>query len=259
MSILDDIIIKKKEEVAVGKIKLPLDLIQEELTTDTRDFKGALQKSGISFITEIKRKSPSKGLIRADFDPVSIAQIYEGHGSSALSVLTDESFFGGSPDFLTQARQITQLPALRKDFIIDAYQIYEARLLGADAILLIAACLKKETITEFIQLAAELKMACLVEVHSASELKDVLETPAEIIGINNRNLATFKVSLQTSLDLKKQIPDGIVTVGESGIHTREDVVLLEEAGFDALLVGESLMKSEDIGQQLVTLKGELIS
>lgn len=256
MSILDDIIIKKKEEVQLRKKNHPFSEIRKGLRTETRDFKGALQQPEISLITEIKRKSPSKGMIREDFHPVSIARTYQANGASALSVLTDESFFGGCSEYLTQARAATELPVLRKDFIIDAYQIAEARHIGADAVLLIAACIDRYQMTAFIQYAKDLGMACLVEVHSKKELEEVLRTPAEIIGINNRNLATFEVTLATSLNLKELIPDSIVTVSESGIHTRDDVDVLESAGFDALLIGESLMKSENIGVRLQELLGE---
>lgn len=255
MNILQKIIGVKAEEVMEKKRRVPLSKLEKMPLPIIRDFKDALQKDGLSIIAEIKRKSPSAGLIREDFDPEAIANIYQKNGASAISVLTDSDFFGGSDDYPNVVKKTVDLPVLRKEFIIDPYQILESRVLGADAILLIASVLDASEISDFIQQATELDMECLVEVHDADELECALRTGASIIGINNRNLKTFEVSLDTSIDLKSRIPDGIVTVSESGIHSHEDMVRLEQAGFDAVLVGTSLIRAENIGGALRGLRG----
>ncbi|HHT9130844.1 MAG TPA: indole-3-glycerol phosphate synthase TrpC, partial [Candidatus Brocadiaceae bacterium] len=206
-------------------------------------------------IAEIKKASPSLGVIRTDFNHVEIARLYESSGAAAISVLTDEKFFQGKLSYLTDVKKSVSLPILRKDFIIDPYQIYEARSAGADAILLIAALLSKEEIQRFLELARELGMDCLVEVHSELELEKVLQTSANIIGINNRDLATFKIDLETTLLLKPMIPSGKIVVSESGIKSREDIVKLIKKGVDAVLVGETLMKSTNISTKLHELLG----
>ncbi|MBI2556701.1 MAG: indole-3-glycerol phosphate synthase TrpC, partial [Planctomycetes bacterium] len=218
---------------------------------------GAALKSGtnIRIIAEIKKASPSLGIIREDFNPVEIARIYETNGAAAISVLTDEKFFQGSLSYLTGVKKSVNLPVLRKDFIVDPYQIYEARSAGADAILLIAALLSWEEMQRYLDLASELGMECLVEVHSETELKMVLKTNARIIGINNRDLATFKTDLETTLRLKPMIPAEKIVVSESGIKSRVDVEKLMEEGVDAILVGETLMKSDDISAKLRELLG----
>ncbi|NQT25952.1 indole-3-glycerol phosphate synthase TrpC [candidate division KSB1 bacterium] len=255
MNILGKIIAVKTEEVMEKKRKIPLSELEKQSLSEVRDFKGALEKSGLSVIAEIKRKSPSEGLIREDFDPVAIANAYKENGASTISVLTDSEFFGGSDDYPMLVKQTVDLPVLRKEFIIDSYQILESCVLGADAILLLASVLDASELADFIQQATELGMNCLVEVHDGQELEAALKAGASIIGINNRNLKTFEVSLDISIDLKSRIPEGIVTVSESGIHTHADMERLEESGFDAVLVGTSLMRAEDIGEKLRGLIG----
>lgn len=255
MTILDEIIQHKVTEVRERKQKRPLILIREKVTPCDRDFKAALTQPGISVIAEIKRQSPSAGLIREDFDPSHIADIYTRSGASAISVLTDAKYFGGHSSYLMKTRSHSTIPILRKDFIIDPYQIVEARALGANAVLLIASVLEAEEIDAFIETASEMGMDCLVEVHDEAELEKALGTKASIIGINNRDLKTFTIDLDTSLRLRSMVPESIVTVSESGIETREDVIRLEEAGFDAILVGTTLMKSGDIGARLRELTG----
>ena len=214
-------------------------------------------KSAIRLIAEVKKASPSKGLIRPDFDPVEIAKTYEQAGASAISVLTDEKYFQGRLDYLKAVREAVGLPLLRKDFIIDPYQIYEARAAGADAILLIVAALSKSELSEFMILADELGMASLVEVHAAEELDIALETGVRIIGINNRNLQTFETKLETTLELAARVPPDKVLVSESGIFTRADVERLMEVGVDAILVGESLMREPDPGVKVKELLGDI--
>jgi indole-3-glycerol phosphate synthase len=253
VTILDDIVRHKKQEVEKHKKEVPLNHLMQMPNTEVRDFKKALQKQGISIIAEIKKKSPSAGMIRENFDPKKIAQIYERYGASAISVLTDATYFGGKTEHLIEVKNTVQIPVLRKEFIIDTYQVYESRAIGADAILLIAGILSDHQLKSFLQLAKEIGLSCLVEVHNRDELFRVLHTNADVIGINNRDLKTFNVNIQTSLQLKMEIPDPIITVSESGIHNREDVELLEDVGFDGILVGESLVRSENIGEKLLNL------
>lgn len=204
-------------------------------------------------IAEVKKASPSKGVIRADFDPAAIARSYEAGGAACLSVLTDVDFFQGSDDFLRQARTACALPVLRKDFIVDPYQLYEARVLGADCVLLIAAVLDDVQLAEFAFIASELGMDVLVEVHDLDELERALPVPARLLGINNRNLKTFDVSLQTTLDLKHAVPNDRVLVTESGILAPADVALMRDAGVHAFLVGEAFMRQPDPGAALHAL------
>ena len=219
------------------------------------DFVGALRTPGISVIAEIKRRSPSKGELRADLDPAAIAREYAHSGAAAISVLTDERYFGGSTQDLEHVRDAVDVPILRKDFTIDTYQIHEARAIGANAILLIARVLTDAEIREFLALASELRLAALVEVHDEQELNRALACGAQIVGINNRNLDTFEVSLETCLRLKQRIPPDRVTVAESGISTRADVERLIDAGFDAMLIGETLMRAPQPGAKLRKLLG----
>lgn len=258
MTILDDIYKRKLIEVAESKRRIPLDTLKEHIqkTAPAKSFGAALKRTdNIRIIAEIKKASPSLGVIRKDFHPVEIARIYEAGGAAAVSVLTDEKFFQGSLSYLTDVKRTVNLPALRKDFIIDQYQVYEARDAGADAILLIAALLSGDEIQDYLALSGKLGMECLVEVHSEEELKKVLQTNAHIIGINNRNLATFVTDMTTTLRLRQIIPDGKTVVSESGIKTRGDVEKLLDAGVDAILVGETLMKSRDISAKLRELLG----
>ena len=210
-----------------------------------RDFFRALTRQQPAVIAEIKKASPSKGVLAADFNPAAIARLYEQGGAAALSVLTDEKHFQGSLSDLESARRSVQLPALRKDFTIDPYHVHQAAAHGADAILLIAAILSERQMREFRELAERYRMAALVEVHDAGELQAAMDSGARIIGVNNRNLHTFEVSLETSLRLADKIPAGVVRVAESGIHSAADVKRLRAAGYQAFLVGEHLMKSGD--------------
>ncbi len=256
MSILDTIISEKILEVEKIKEMLSIDFFMKEPFPEIRHFKSTLISDQISIIAEMKKRSPSAGLIRKEFDPIQIAKAYEKAGAEAISVLTDEKFFGGKNTFLQQVRQYVQLPILRKEFIIDEFQIYESRYLGADGVLLIAGVLSEKMLKNCIQVADRLNMDCLVEIHSEADMEKSLRVGAKIIGINNRDLNTFRVDVNTSLSLIKKIPDEIVTVSESGIKTREDVLKLEDAGFHAILVGETLMREKQIEKKLHELKGE---
>lgn len=217
----------------------------EQSVPQRRDFLAALTRSQPAIIAEIKKASPSKGLLAAEFEPAGIARLYEQGGAAALSVLTDEKYFQGSLSDLASARGAIQLPALRKDFTIDPYHVHQAAAYGADAILLIAAILSERQMRDFRELAEAYRMASLVEVHDAEELKPAIASGARIIGVNNRNLHTFEVSLDTSIRLSEEMPVGVVRVAESGIHSAADVQRLRKAGYHAFLVGEHLMKSGD--------------
>jgi len=257
--ILDRIVAVKREEVAAGRRRCDLAAMRAraESQVGARDFVAALQRrvdSGdAAVIAEIKKASPSKGVLRADFRPAEIAASYERHGAAALSVLTDAAFFQGAPEYLAAARAATSLPALRKDFIVDAWQVFESRALGADAILLIAAALDDAEMRDFEATALALGMAVLVEVHDQSELDRALALRTPLVGINNRNLRTFEVSLETTLALLARIPAGRVVVTESGIGDAADVRRMRTAGVSAFLVGEAFMRAEDPGLALASL------
>jgi indole-3-glycerol phosphate synthase len=244
MNILENILDHKHEEVRLLKVRQPVYTLKKNLDTMTRDFLQTLKEDGLSLIAELKPRSPSAGILCNNFDPVQYARVYEQHGASAISVLTDERFFGGSVQTISSVKNTLSLPVMRKDFIIDEYQIFESRGLGADAILLIASIVTAKQLTSFVNLATKLGMVCLVEVHAADEIQKVLSTPAQIIGVNNRNLDTLEVDPDIALRLRPLIPRGYITIAESGIKTRTDVRRLEKAGYDAVLVGESLMRSE---------------
>jgi indole-3-glycerol phosphate synthase len=221
-----------------------------------RDFFGPLAAgSPIKLIAEVKKASPSKGVIRSDFEPVSIAKIYEAHGASCLSILTDEKYFQGSLDYLRQVRQAVGIPVLRKDFILDAYQLVEARAAGADAVLLIAECLDDCNLRKLHNEAIELGLTPLVEFYDPANLDRVLSAGAQLIGVNNRDLRTFEVDLAHTIRMREKVPLDAVLVGESGIYTRDDALRLQAAGVDAMLVGESLMRELDIGQAVDRLLG----
>jgi len=257
--ILDAIITHKKDEVKALKKKVSLDLLKAQSLNrqDERNFKNALSPSDkIHIIAEIKKASPSIGIIREDFDPVEIAKTYEANGASAISVLTDKKFFQGDIEFLSRVRESTTIPILRKDFIIDTYQIYQSKAYGADAILLIATILSVEDLANFLTLSHTLGLDCLVEVHSKEDLNKVLATDASIIGINNRDLKTFKVDLNTTIELSKIIPPSKILASESGIKDFGDVTILKQAGVNAFLVGETLMRAQNVGRKLRSLKGE---
>ena len=261
--ILDKIVAVKHQEVAAAKKKASLESIRfdAESRVLTRDFTGALRTKiaagAAAVIAEVKKASPSKGLLRADFIAADIAQSYaEGDGevsAACLSVLTDRQFFQGGVDYLKQARASCDLPVLRKDFIVDAWQVYESRAMGADAILLIAACLDDAQMRDFEALALGLGMAVLVEVHDGAELDRALALKTPLLGINNRNLRTFEVSVQTTLDLLPRVPKDRLPVTESGIASRAEVATLRAAGVHAFLVGETFMRAEEPGVALAEL------
>jgi indole-3-glycerol phosphate synthase len=259
--ILDKIVAVKREEVAAALKQKPLAVVRADAESRvlTRDFEGAMRAKiaagQAAVIAEIKKASPSKGVLRADFIPADIAQSYAEFGAACLSVLTDKQFFQGSVDYLKQARASCDLPVLRKDFMIDAYQVYEARAMGADAILLIAACLDDARMAEMEAVARCLDMAVLVEVHDRAELERALKLKTRLVGINNRNLKTFEVSLQTTLDLLPDVPDDRLLVTESGIQTPDDVRRMREAKVNAFLVGEAFMRASEPGEALAKLFG----
>jgi indole-3-glycerol phosphate synthase len=257
--ILDKIVAVKREEIAAALVRKPLNVMRADAESRvlTRDFEGALRAKitagQAAVIAEIKKASPSKGVLRADFIPADIAQSYAEHGASCLSVLTDKQFFQGSVDFLKQARASCDLPVLRKDFMVDPYQIYEARAMGADAILLIAACLDDSQMADMEAVAHRLDMAVLVEVHDRAELDRALKLKTRLVGINNRNLKTFEVSLQTTLDLLPHVPADRLLVTESGILSSDDVKRIREAHVNAFLVGEAFMRANEPGEALAKL------
>ena len=259
--ILDQIVGVKRAEIAAAIQRKSLAAMRSDAESRvlTRDFVGAMRAKvavgQAAVIAEIKKASPSKGLLREDFIAADIAQSYAENGAACLSVLTDRQFFQGSVDYLKQARASCPLPVLRKDFLLDAYQIYESRSMGADAILLIAAILDDAQLRDFEAIAGGLDMAVLVEVHDASELARALQLKTPLIGVNNRNLKTFEVSLDTTLSLVRDVPSGRLLVCESGIHSRDDVLRLGAAGVKAFLVGEAFMRAPDPGEALVTLFG----
>ena len=255
--ILDKIISVKKEEVAHLKQARPLHELKAILLDlpPVRDFRKAISVKECAIIAELKRRSPSRGILREDFDPIKIASIYERNGAAAVSVLTDKHFFGGDKKYLGDIRENVSLPLLRKDFIIDAYQIYETRSLGGDALLLIAYLLEEKQLKEYIHLAGSLGLSALVEIHSCDELDKALAAEACIIGINNRDLKTFSIDLKTSLDIAPHIPADKIVISESGIHTRRDIEVLMKAGIHVFLIGEILMLSDNIGKKLRELSG----
>jgi indole-3-glycerol phosphate synthase len=256
--ILDDIVKVKKGEVAGRKAAKPLAELEGMIAgmPPARDFGKAIGSGECAIIAEVKRRSPSRGLLRPNFDPVRIALEYEACGAAAISVLTDATYFGGSDADLTIVKQAVGLPLLRKEFIIDPYQIYEARTIGADALLLIASILTDGQLREYRELAASLGLAALVEVHDRKELERGLASGAEIIGINNRDLKTFVTDIRTSMELAPLIPKGRIAVSESGIRTRGEIETLLQAGIRAFLIGETLIAAPEIGPKLAELLGK---
>jgi indole-3-glycerol phosphate synthase len=255
MSILNEIITYKKEELASTKSSVPLSELQARIgdAGPTRSFKSAIQRNkgeALKLIAELKKASPSKGLIRSDFNPSDIASIYDKNQVAAISVLTEQRYFQGSLDYLNEARKRTEKPLLRKDFIVDDYQVYEARANNADALLLIVAALEKSQLSDLYGLAGELSLDCLVEVHNWKELDTALNCGAEIVGINNRNLKTMDISLNITMSLLQDIPEDKVVVSESGIGTRADVELIEATRTDTILVGTTIMRADDIGAKI---------
>ncbi|MGO4700992.1 indole-3-glycerol phosphate synthase TrpC [Dyella sp. 2RAB6] len=257
--ILQRILTRKTEEIAERSARLPLAELKARLAdaAETRPFADAveakIEADLAAVIAEVKKASPSKGVIRADFDPASIARSYERAGAACLSVLTDKDFFQGSEEFLRQAREACSLPVLRKDFVIHPYQVYEARAIGADCILLIVAALEDAELEDLSLQAAELDMDVLCEVHDAEELERAQALPVRLIGVNNRNLRTFETTLDTSIELRELMDYNRILVAESGIHTPEDVERLRDAGINAFLVGEAFMRAQDPGAELQRL------
>lgn len=257
-TILDKIVATKREEIARSKSQVAEERLREQLDDApvVRNFFAALAADGpIKLIAEVKKASPSKGVIREDFEPVEIARTYEANGATCLSVLTDEQYFQGNLDYLREIRASVDLPVLRKDFILDSYQLVEARVAGADAVLLIAECLDDCNLRKLFNEAIELGMTPLVELYEPENLPRVLDAGATLIGVNNRDLRTFEVDLNHTIRMRDKIPDKCLLVGESGIHSRADAERLEQAGVDAILVGEHLMSQDDIGAAMRTLLG----
>ncbi|MDR4508066.1 MAG: indole-3-glycerol phosphate synthase TrpC [Candidatus Brocadiaceae bacterium] len=259
MTLLNTIYKHKLCEIEERKKYIPVGFLRENIQkiSETRSFEKALTTvdGDISIIAEVKKASPSSGVMRENFQPVEIACIYENSGASAISVLTDEKFFQGSLSYLADIKKTVTIPVLRKDFIVDSYQIYEARSAGADAILLIAELLSCDEIQQHINTAEELGLDCLVETHSKDELLKILQTNAKIIGINNRNLETFVTDIETTFRLRDLIPDDKIVVSESGITSREEIKRLLKKGIHAVLIGETLMKSSNVSAKLHELLG----
>jgi len=252
---LNKIVNAKRKEVEQRKKKLPVSALKDRIARQEapRDFAAALKGNGVRLIAEVKRASPSKGLLCPDFDPVSLARTYAKGGAAAISVLTEVNYFQGSLDHLAAIRQEVHTPLLRKDFIFDHYQVYESRACGADAFLLIAAILPREQLAELVALGHSLGLGCLVEVHSEDEVESALHSGARIIGINNRDLTTFRVDLNTTKRLRPLIPQNRIVVSESGISSRQDVARVKEWGVNAVLVGEALVTSGDISAKMKEL------
>jgi len=256
MTILETIVKVKITEVADLKEKVPL-YVLEKIVNDlppTRNFRDAISSKDCSIIAEVKRKSPSKGELVADFDPVRIASVYTENGAAAISILTDVEFFGGDKAYISAIKKTVGIPLLRKDFVINPYQIYETRLIGADAILLITAILTEKQLSEFIHLSETLGLAPLVDVHDRADLEKALACGAKIIGINNRDLKTFVTDVKTSMDLIALMPKDKIVVSESGISTAADMKYLSDLGVDAVLVGEVLMRAESISEKINELR-----
>ncbi len=260
-NILDKILATKRQEIAAARAAVADRELERRLADapPPRDFRAALDQPGdIQVIAEVKKASPSAGIIRADFDPVAIAAVYEKHGAACVSVLTDETYFQGHLHYLTRIRAAVNVPLLRKDFIVDRYQLLEARLAGADAALLIAEALPGDALAALFEAAQEIGLQTLVEIHDAEQLERVLDVGAQLVGINNRDLRTFTTRLEHTLDLLPRVPADCCLVSESGIRTREDVLRLEAAGVRAVLVGEVLMAAPDMGLQLDRLRGRVV-
>jgi indole-3-glycerol phosphate synthase len=254
-NILDEIIAARRRRLTMARQRMPLIMLKKAMEVErvARDFAAAISGPGIHVIAEMKQASPSRGVVRKDYRPRELAQGYEAGGAAALSVLTEEDYFHGSLTDLIDARDAVSLPVLRKDFIVDSYQIYESAAAGADAVLLIVAALADQGLREMIELAQGLRVAALVEVHTEEELDHAVGAGARIIGVNNRNLKTLDVDLETSFRLRSKIPAACVAVSESGIQKPEDLRRLAQAGFSAVLIGESLLVADDPGRELAQL------
>lgn len=257
-SILDKIVASKKEEVAQSRAAVPERELEHQLdqAPPVRGFRAALEAGpDVQIIAEVKKASPSAGVIRADFDPVAIAETYARHGAACISVLTDRPYFQGCLSYLREVRKVVQTPLLRKDFLLDCYQLLEARLAGADAVLLIAEILDDSQLTRLQREAADLGMECLVELYEPANLARVVDSGARLIGINNRDLRSFVTRLEHTLELATRLPPGVCLVSESGIRDRADIERLKASGVKAVLVGETLMRSGNIGGKLEELRG----
>lgn len=255
-TVLDRIVSSKREEIAAARKRRDLNSLKDAIngSLPVRDFLGALRGyESIRLIAEVKKASPSKGMIRPQFDPVHIATQYELGGAAAISVLTDEPFFQGRLDYLTSIRNAVSIPVLRKDFILDEYQVYEARVAGADAVLLIAECLEGSELEDLYSLIRSLGMTPLIELYEPRHLQRILDTGTKIVGVNNRDLHTFAVDLEHVIRLRQEIPSDVSVVAESGIFFAADVKRLQNAKIDAMLVGESLMRQQDVRQAVVNL------
>ncbi len=255
LSILDQIIVRKRAELVAERTLVKQEELEKKRSPSRRGFRKALAAKQPAIIAEIKKASPSAGLIAENFDPVAIAGLYEQAGAAALSVLTDKQFFQGSLDYLVEARSATSLPVLRKDFTLDRYHLLQASVNGADCVLLIVAALTNFELEDLLKAAREFELDALVEVHDGEELDRAIAVGADMIGVNNRNLKTMEVSIETSLELAGRIPDGVLKISESGIRSHEDVKRLTDAGYGAFLVGESLMRQDDPGSALAKLLG----
>jgi indole-3-glycerol phosphate synthase len=258
-TILDRIVAAKLRELDESRSRVPAAELERQLADapPVRDFRAALEApGGVQIIAEVKKASPSAGVLRADFDPVAIARTYARHGAACISVLTDEPFFQGSLAYLSAIRAAVALPLLRKDFLLDRYQLLQARCAGADAVLLIAEILDDRALPRLLREAAELGMQALVELYDAENLPRVLDAGARLVGVNNRDLRTFVTRLEHTLELAGRLPPGCCLVSESGIRTRQDLLRLEGAGVRAVLVGETFMRAADIGAKLDELRGQ---
>lgn len=262
MNILEEIAAKTRIRVEKQKAKVSAQEIRQQAEALGNDksfpFEKALAKEGLSFICEVKKASPSKGLIAPDFPYLRIAQEYEEAGASAISCLTEPEYFQGSDEYLKEIAETVTIPVLRKDFTVDSYMIYEAKVLGASAVLLICAILTDEELKEYLEIAHSLGISCLVEAHSEEEVLRAVRAGARIIGVNNRDLRTFQVDVKNSVCLRKMVPSSVLFVSESGIRGRKDTKILEENGTDAVLIGETLMRSQDKRKELSILRGILV-
>ena len=254
-TILDKIVSEKKQDVEYKKRSRPVPALKERIAGNaaTRDFTRALSGAGLKLIAEVKKASPSRGVLCADFDPLALASTYARNGAAAISVLTEVNHFQGSLEYLAMIRKEVDIPILRKDFIFDEYQVYETAAFGADALLLITAILDREQLEGLLALSRDIGLACLVEVHNENEVEKALLAGADIIGINNRDLNTFDVDIETTRRLRPLIPEGKIVVSESGINNRDDVIKLNSWGVNAILVGEALVTADDIPSRIKEL------
>lgn len=252
---LEEILSLKREEIFLEERRNPLDSIKrgKGKKFSSKSLKKKLKKKGISVIAEVKKSSPSHGVILEDYFPENIARSYERNGASAISVLTEKNFFLGDDLHLSSIKKLVNLPVLRKDFIISEYQIYQSKKIGADAVLLIARCLERDELEKFIKVAKSIKIECVVEIHNEDDLKKIEGLKIDIIGVNNRDLKTFEVNLETSFRLKDLLPSNSLVISESGIKTSEDIKALKEKGFNGILIGEVLLKSPSPGEKLMEL------